>query len=76
LECRVEIHAIATPALGSTPPPLEIRHFPVPSGKELVAQPSGDWLFTESVDLDKSCRVDSVECSLPMPEIYHKVTIE
>jgi len=37
-------------------------------------QPSGDWLLSESAGLDAACRFDSVQCAVPLSEIYDKVT--
>jgi Uma2 family endonuclease len=39
-------------------------------------QPGGNWLFSEAVGLDKLCRFDSVDCAIPLAEIYDKVTFE
>jgi Uma2 family endonuclease len=39
-------------------------------------QASGDWLLSESAGLDAACRFDSVGCSIPLAEIYDKVTFE
>ncbi len=39
-------------------------------------QPSDEWLLSESIGLDSTCRVDSVQCSVPMSEIYAGVTFE
>jgi Uma2 family endonuclease len=38
-------------------------------------QAGGDWLFSESVGLDKSCRFESVGCSVELAGIYKKVTL-
>lgn len=37
-------------------------------------QPSGDWLMSESVGLDATCRFDSVGCQVALAEIYHQVS--
>jgi len=37
-------------------------------------QPSGDWLFSKSVGLESAIRFDSVACSIPLAEIYNKLT--
>lgn len=39
-------------------------------------QTSGRWLFSEAVGLDASCRFDSLSCSIPLSEIYYRVTFE
>jgi Uma2 family endonuclease len=39
-------------------------------------QPSGDWLLSESIGLEATCRFDSVGCQIPLAEIYDKVSFE
>ncbi len=39
-------------------------------------QASGDWLMSESTGVDASCRFDSVDCTIPLAEIYDKITFE
>jgi Uma2 family endonuclease len=41
-----------------------------------IRQASGDWLFKEYHGLDKSFRIDSIECSLSLAEIYERVEFE
>ncbi|MEP7355074.1 MAG: Uma2 family endonuclease [Acidobacteriota bacterium] len=38
-------------------------------------QPDGKWLLSEAIGLESTCYFDSVECSIPMAEIYAKVTL-
>src|SRR5258708_352326 len=35
-------------------------------------QASGDWLLSESIGLDATCRFDSVGCQISLAEIYDK----
>ncbi|MGH9646369.1 MAG: Uma2 family endonuclease [Bryobacteraceae bacterium] len=37
-------------------------------------QPGGDWLLSESAGIDAVCRFDSVGCTVPMKDIYNKVS--
>ena len=37
---------------------------------------AGDWLFSEAVGLESICRFASVDCAVPLAEIYNKVTFE
>ena len=39
-------------------------------------QASGDWLMSESTGLDTACRFESVDCTIPLAEIYDKITFE
>jgi Uma2 family endonuclease len=39
-------------------------------------QPGGHWLLTEWVGMDASCKFDSVGASVPLAEIYDKVSFE
>ncbi|MEO8100128.1 MAG: Uma2 family endonuclease [Acidobacteriota bacterium] len=39
-------------------------------------QSSGDWLLSESAGLGAVCRFDSVECAIPLAEIYDKVSFD
>src|SRR5258706_4855912 len=36
-------------------------------------QPSGQWLMTDYSCLGSSCRLESLDCSLPLAEIYERV---
>jgi len=36
-------------------------------------QPSGQWLMTDYSGLDSSCRFESLDCSIPLSEIYQQV---
>ncbi len=36
-------------------------------------QPSGQWLMTDYSGLDSSCRLESLDCSIPLAEIYERV---
>ncbi len=40
-----------------------------------VRQAGGQWLLAEFVGLDSVCRLDSVDCDLPLSEIYYRVEI-
>ena len=37
-------------------------------------QPGGHWLLSEAVGLEAVCHFDSLDCSIPLAEIYAKVT--
>jgi Uma2 family endonuclease len=37
-------------------------------------QPSGSWLLTEFTTLDSTAPFDSLDCKVPLAEIYHQVT--
>ena len=39
-------------------------------------QPSDEWLLSESIGLDSTCRFESVPCSIRMSEIYDGVTFD
>ena len=39
-------------------------------------QSSGDWLLSECFGLETVCRLDSVECQIPLASIYEKVTFD
>ncbi len=41
-----------------------------------IRQESGDWLLKEYHGLDKSFRIDSINCSLDLAEIYERVEFE
>jgi Uma2 family endonuclease len=45
-----------------------------PSVEIYRRQPSGEWLLSEVSGLDGTCHFNSVDCSIPMAEIYGKVT--
>ena len=38
--------------------------------------PDGDWLLHEPAGMDATCRLESVDCSIPMSEIYYQVNFE
>lgn len=37
-------------------------------------QPSGQWLLTDHSGLDTSCRLESIDCTIPLSAIYERVT--
>ena len=37
---------------------------------------SGHWVLSEFTGLDTTCRFDSVDCSIPLAEIYDKIVFE
>lgn len=37
-------------------------------------QPTGEWLFSDSIGMESLCRFDSVDCTVAMKDIYDKVT--
>jgi Uma2 family endonuclease len=39
-------------------------------------QPSGDWLLSEAVGMDKHCRFASVDCTIALADVYDKVTFD
>ena len=39
-------------------------------------QPGGGWLLSEFTGLDTACRFESVDCTIPLAEIYDKITFE
>lgn len=41
-----------------------------------IRQASGDWLLKEYHGLEKSFRIDSIDCSLTLAEIYERVEFE
>ncbi|MDQ2746906.1 MAG: Uma2 family endonuclease [Acidobacteriota bacterium] len=41
-----------------------------------IRQASGDWLLKEYHGLDKTFRIDSIECSLNLADIYERVEFE
>ncbi len=41
-----------------------------------IRQSSGDWLLKEYHGLDKSFRIDSIECSLNLAEIYDRIEFD
>jgi Uma2 family endonuclease len=38
--------------------------------------PSGQWVLSEFTGLDTTCRFDSIDCSIPLAEIYDKIVFE
>ena len=47
-----------------------------PLVEHYIRQASGDWLLKEYHGLDKTFRIDSIECSLDLAEIYERVEFE
>ena len=47
-----------------------------PRVEVLRRQPSGDWLLSESVTLETSCRLDSIGCSFALNAIYDRISFE
>jgi Uma2 family endonuclease len=45
-----------------------------PSVEIFRRQPSGEWLFSESVGTQAVCRFDSVGCTIAMKDVYDKVS--
>lgn len=41
-----------------------------------IRQPNGDWLLKEYYGLDKSFRIDSINCTIDLAEIYERVEFE
>lgn len=41
-----------------------------------IRQESGDWLLKEYHGLDKSFRIDSIDCSLNMADVYERIEFE
>ncbi|MCG3197883.1 MAG: hypothetical protein GHCLOJNM_02377 [bacterium] len=39
-------------------------------------QPRGGWLLTDAIGLEASLRIASLDCDLPLAEVYDKVTFE
>ena len=39
-------------------------------------QSGGGWLLSEFTGLDTACRFESVDCTIPLAEIYDKITFE
>jgi len=39
-------------------------------------QPGGDWLLSEAVGIGATCRFDSVDCRIPLAEVYDKVSLD
>jgi|SRR5579885_534589 Uma2 family endonuclease len=37
-------------------------------------QPGGNWLFSEWIGLDATCRLESLGCDLPLSRVYRNVT--
>jgi Uma2 family endonuclease len=44
-----------------------------PRVETYVRQPSGSWLLSEFTALDSSATFDSLECKIPLADIYHQV---
>jgi Uma2 family endonuclease len=38
--------------------------------------PGGDWLLSEVSGLNSACRFHSLDCEIPLSEIYHKVSFD
>ena len=45
-----------------------------PRVEKFRRQSAGDWLMTECVGLSATCRFESVDCEIPLSEIYYNVT--
>ncbi len=45
-----------------------------PRVEKFRLQPAGEWLMTECVGLEGTCRFESVNCEVAMSEIYYNVT--
>ena len=41
--------------------------------EHFVRQPDGQWLFSEAGGLDASVELPSIQCTLALAEVYHKV---
>jgi Uma2 family endonuclease len=39
-------------------------------------QPTGDWLLSEPHGLDSSCRFESIDCEVPLSEIYYRISFD
>jgi len=39
-------------------------------------QLDGNWLFAESVGLDRTFRLESVDCEIALTEVYSQVTFD
>jgi Uma2 family endonuclease len=39
-------------------------------------QPDGSWLLKEYSGMDSSCICKSIDCTIPLAEIYHKISFE
>ena len=37
-------------------------------------QPGGHWLLSEAIGLEAVCRFESLDCAVPLADIYDKVT--
>jgi Uma2 family endonuclease len=46
----------------------------LPRVETYVRQPSGSWLYSEFAALDSSATFESLDCKIPLAEIYHQVT--
>jgi Uma2 family endonuclease len=47
-----------------------------PHIEHYIRQASGDWLLKEYDGLDKSFRIDSINCALNMADIYDRIEFE
>lgn len=47
-----------------------------PHVEHFIRQKNGDWLLKEYYDLDASFRIDSINCSLNLAEIYERIEFE
>jgi Uma2 family endonuclease len=45
-----------------------------PRVETYVRQPSGSWLLSEFTPLDSTANFDTLDCKIPLAEIYHQVT--
>lgn len=39
-------------------------------------QPSGDWLLSESVGLEAVCRLDSLNCTIALADVYDRIAFD
>jgi Uma2 family endonuclease len=39
-------------------------------------QPSGDWLLSEASGIDSTCRFGSLDCVIPLSEIYYQIAFD
>ena len=42
--------------------------------EKYARQPDGSWLFTETADPEAEIRLDSIDCELPLSEVYSNVS--
>ncbi len=44
--------------------------------EQYVKQPNGEWLLFEYLTLDRSAHLPSIDCSLALSEVYHRISFE